>query len=54
MNAQVLQAYEALVPADQLVIDAAIITLYKKDVEIRKLVQDVMARQKAQGDSHEK
>ncbi len=39
MQADVLTAYNYLVPADQIVIDAMIIALYKKDKEIRKIAK---------------
>lgn len=42
MDAEVLKSYEYLTPADRLVIDAMIISLYKKDVNIRHLVKEVM------------
>ena len=42
MEDNVGKAYESLVPKDQLVIDAMIIALYQKDLEIRKLYKGVM------------
>lgn len=41
MNAEAIKAYDSLVPADQLVIDAMIVTLYKKDKQIRELVSEI-------------
>ncbi len=41
MEHKLQQAYESLVPGDQLVIDAMIVTLVKKDKQIRDLVQAV-------------
>ena len=39
MEYKLQQAYESLVPRDQLIIDAMIVTLAKKDRQIRDLVQ---------------
>ena len=41
MNSDIQKAYESLVPADQLVIDAMIVSLYKKDKQILDLVTEV-------------
>jgi len=41
MSPQIRKAYESLVPADQLIVDAVIITMAKKDREIRDLVTEV-------------
>lgn len=41
MDAEVLKAYDSLVPADQLVIVAVIISLSKKDKEIHNLATAV-------------
>jgi hypothetical protein len=42
MNKDVLAAYEKLVLADQLVIDAMIVALYKKDCEISRMAVHIM------------
>ncbi len=44
MDKDVSKAYDELVPQDQLVIDAMIVTLYKKDQEIRNLVAGLLRR----------
>jgi hypothetical protein len=41
MDQKVVAAYDSLVPADQLIIDAMISTLYAKDLEIRKMAVGV-------------
>lgn len=41
MNPEVLKAYESLVPNDQLIIDAIIASLYRKDKQIRDLVKHI-------------
>lgn len=46
MESQVLTAYEYLIPADQILIDAMIIALYKKDKELRKLVKAIQEKGK--------
>lgn len=38
MNNVVLKSYEALVPADQMVVDTLILTLTQKDKQIAELV----------------
>lgn len=42
MDNDIQTAYESLVPADQLVIDAMIVSLYKKDKQIRDMTTEVM------------
>ena len=42
MDADIKSAYESLVPADQLVVDAMIVTLYKKDKQIRDVTSEVI------------
>ena len=42
MDAEVAKAYDDLVPADQLVVDAMIIVLTKKDREIQELVASIL------------
>jgi len=41
VDKEIIKAYDSLVPADQLVIDAMIVALYKKDKQIRDLVSHV-------------
>lgn len=41
MDKTVAKAYDALVPADQLVVDAVIATLYTKDRQITDLVKHI-------------
>ena len=41
MDSIVIRAYDDLVPADQLVVDAMIVTLTKKDKQIKELVADI-------------
>lgn len=41
MDDEVRKAYDHLVPADQLVIDAMIVALYKKDKQIAECVRAV-------------
>lgn len=41
MKKEVQEAYDRLVPGDQLVVDAMIITLYQKDKQIRDCVKEV-------------
>ncbi len=41
MMDQVVKAYDMLVPKDQLVVDAMIIALYEKEVEIRKMATGI-------------
>lgn len=41
MDKKILIAYELLVPTDQLVVDAIIVTLAKKDKQISDLVYHV-------------
>ena len=41
MNEEILKAYKSLVPADQLVIDAMIVALFKKDKQIRDVTSEV-------------
>jgi hypothetical protein len=41
MNNDVRLAYEALVPRDQIVVDAMIISLYEKDAQLRKVLVEV-------------
>lgn len=42
MDKKILTAYSKLVPKDQLVIDAMIISLYQKDKQINALVEEQM------------
>lgn len=42
VNKDIQKAYDALVPADQLVVDAMIVALYQKDKELRNVTQEVM------------
>ena len=44
MDKRVLQAYEMLVPADQLVVDAMIASLFKKDEQIGDMVKELHKR----------
>lgn len=41
MDKKILEAYEYLVPVDQLVIDAMVISLFKKDKQIGELVKEL-------------
>ncbi len=41
MDREVQKAYDLLVPGDQLVVDAMIATLVKKDREIAELIESV-------------
>ena len=49
MDSDVQKAYDYLVPADQLVVDAMIVTLYQKDMRIRELAEDVLKHMEGDG-----
>ena len=42
MDDKIKVSYEALVPKDQIVIDAMILTLFEKDRRYSRMVEDIM------------
>jgi len=46
MNQEVLKAYESLIPKDQFIIDALILTITDKDQSTRKCVDEIIKMNK--------
>jgi len=42
MNTAVIEAYDQLVPSDQLIIDAMVVALFQKDKQITEMAREVM------------
>lgn len=41
MEKKFIEAYEALTPRDRLCVDATVISLYEKELQLRKLTKEV-------------